>query len=327
MWFMRQAGRCLPRYREIRDERGFLELVRTPEAAAEVTGLPLHYFPVDALVLFMDLSTPFEAAGLDVELRAGVGPVVLPPWSGPGDVDRLEAFDPRERLAYVMEAIRLVSARHEQPVIGFVGAPFTLCSYLVGGSRVARLSHLRAFMQERPDLWDRLAGFWAEHQADFALAQHEAGAAAIQVFDSWAGVLSPSLFREHVGRYSARLLSALAERGVPSIHFAAGNPALLGDVARCGGDAISVDWRLPLDEAWEMIGHERAFQGNLDPASILAGEETALRATDDVLRRAEGRPGHIFNVGHGLHPDSDPAIIRSVIERVRTRTTSDPPPA
>lgn len=325
VWFMRQAGRCLPGYREIRRERGFLDLVRDPEGAAEITALPLEYFPVDGLVLFMDLSTPFEAAGLNVELRQGVGPVVLPPWTGPGDVDRLESFDPRDRLAHVMEAIRLVSARHTQPVIGFVGAPFTLCSYLVeGSSRVTRLTRLRAFLLERPDLWDRLAGFWVEHLIDFAVAQHEAGAAAIQIFDSWAGVLSPDLFRERVLPYTVRMLAELAERGIPTINFTTGNPALLGDMARAGGDAIGIDWRLPLDEAWATIGHDRALQGNLDPATILAGEEAALHATDDVLRRAAGRRGHIFNVGHGLDPDSDPAVIRAVIERVRDQTTRYP---
>ncbi|MDX1577832.1 MAG: uroporphyrinogen decarboxylase family protein [Gemmatimonadota bacterium] len=280
VWFMRQAGRCLPRYREIRESKGFLELVADPESAALVTALPLEYFPVDALVLFQDLSTPFQAAGLEVELRKGVGPVVLEPWSGPEDVDRLEPFDPRDRLAHVLEAIRILRGRHEEPVIGFVGAPYTLCSYLLRGTRERRLARLRALMMGRPGLWDRLAGFWADHLAEFGLAQYEAG--------------------------------------VPSVHFGSGYGALLPLVAEAGGDTIGVDWRTPLDEAWSLVGEDRGIQGNLDPAAILAGEEIARRAAREVLRRAAGRPGHIFNLGHGLHPESDPAVISAVIEEVRT---------
>ena len=302
VWFMRQAGRCLPAYRQLRRERGFLQLVRDPEAAARVTRLPLAYFDVDALVLFMDLSTPFEAAGIEVELRPGVGPVPLPPWGGLEDVDRLRPFDPRERLDFVLEAIRLLAADPERPVIGFVGAPFTLCSYLARGARDSRLTQLRGFMLRRPGLWDRLAGFWVEHLAEFAIAQHEAGAGAIQVFDSWCGVLDPDSYRAHVLPHSRRLLERLAERRIPTVHYGAAHPAF----AEAGGDAIGVDWRLPLDEAWERIGTERAIQGNLDPARILAGEEAARAGTRDVLRRAGGRPGHIFNLGHGLHPDFRP---------------------
>ncbi|MDX1394062.1 MAG: uroporphyrinogen decarboxylase [Gemmatimonadota bacterium] len=317
VWFMRQAGRCLPAYREIRRDIGFIELVRDPERAARVTELPLEYFAVDGLVLFKDLSTPFEAAGLSVELRPGVGPVVLEPWTGPADVDRLRTFDPERELDYVLEAIRLVSTRHPIPVLGFVGAPFTLCSYLVRGSRQTRLATLRAFILERPELWDRLASFWADHLARFAVAQHEAGAGAIQLFDSWAGVLSPDTYRTRVAPYTARILATLREAGVPTINFAIGNPALLPHVAAAGGDAVGVDWRLPLDRAWAEIGEDRAIQGNLDPATILAGEEPALAETEEVLRRAGGRPGHIFNVGHGLSPESDVAVIRAIVERVR----------
>lgn len=316
VWFMRQAGRCLPRYREIRAEKSFLDLVGDPEAAAAVTSLPLEYFPVDALVLFMDLSTPFEGAGLEVEMRSGVGPVVLDPWTGPDDVGRLTPFDPRDALAHVMEAIRILADRETVPVLGFVGAPFTLCSYLLRGSRATRLNGIRALVRGRPGLWDRLAGFWAEHLAEFAVAQHEAGAAAIQVFDSWVGVLDPETYRDRVLPHTRALLARLSAAGVPSIHFGTGNPALLPALAEAGGDAIGLDWRLPIDRAWEAVGPDRAVQGNLDPAAILAGEAAALAATDDILSRVAGRPGHIFNVGHGLDPDSDPDVIRAVVERV-----------
>ncbi|MCG8466925.1 MAG: uroporphyrinogen decarboxylase [Gemmatimonadetes bacterium] len=323
VWFMRQAGRCLPAYRAAREERGFFELVRDPEAAARVTALPLEYFPVDALVLFQDLSTPFEAAGLEVELRPGVGPVVLPPWEGLGDAARLVSFDPRDRLGYVLEAIRLLRARHEQPIIGFVGAPFTLCSYLTTGPRETRLAVLRAFMVEHPAAWDRLASFWVDHLAEFGIAQHEAGAGAIQVFDSWSGVLDPRLYETRVLPYSAALLDRLRAAGVPTVHFGSAYQDLLPLVAAAGGDGIGVDWRTPLDVAWEAIGVDRAIQGNLDPALVLAGEEAAVRGTLDVLERAGGRPGHIFNLGHGLHPDSDPKVIAAIVRAVRDAAQSE----
>lgn len=323
VWFMRQAGRCLPRYRDIRAERSFEDIVRDPELAAEVTVLPLDYFHVDALILFKDLSTPFEAAGLHVEMRSGVGPVVLPPFEGPGDAERLRPFEPRVALAHVLETIRLVVHRVEAPLIGFVGAPFTLCSYLLGGSRSSRLDRLKAYLLERPEAWDRLARYWVEHQAEFAIAQHEAGAAAIQLFDSWAGILSPGTYEERVLPHSAALLRRLSEAGVPTIHFATGNPRLLPLLARAGGDAVGVDWRIPLDEAWAAIGEDRGIQGNLDPATILAGEAPALRETAAILRRAGGRPGHIFNLGHGLLPESDPRVIGAVVEAVRSEA-ADP---
>ena len=318
VWFMRQAGRCLPAYRELRREHGFLDIVRNPEVAAQVTRLPLDYFEVDGLVLFMDLSTPFEAAGIEVEIRPGVGPVPMPPWGGLNDVARLEPFEPRDRLDFVLEAIRLLASKGDRPVIGFVGAPFTLCSYLARGSRDHRLAQLRAFILRSPEVWDRLAGFWADHQAEFAIAQHEAGAGAIQLFDSWCGTLDPVTYRERVLPYSRALLERLARRKIPTIHFGATHAAF----AEAGGDAIGVGSQTPLDEAWERIGPERAIQGNLDPAYMLAGKEAALAGTREVLRRAAGRPGHIFNLGHGLHPDSDPDVIKAVVNEVRLLTSA-----
>ena len=321
VWFMRQAGRCLPAYREERRQFEFLDLVRNPEAAARVTALPLDYFPVDALVLFQDLSTPFEAAGLDVELRPGVGPVVLPPWGGLEDADRLEPFDPRDRLGFVLEAIRILRNRHAVPIIGFVGAPFTLCSYLCSGPRESRLAQLRAVMTGKTDTWDRLARFWVDHLAEFAIAQHEAGAGAIQVFDSWCGILSPQDYKKYVLPYSKSLLQRIRDAQIPTVHFGSAYQTMLPLLAEAGGDAIGVDWRTPLDDAWRAIGLDRGIQGNLDPASILAGEETALVETRKILAKAAGRPGHIFNVGHGLHPNSDPSIIAAVVEQVQNGHT------
>ena len=303
------------------------DLIRDPEAAAAVTALPLEYFPVDAAVLFNDLVTPFLAAGIDVELRPGVGPVVADPIRTAADVDRLRSFDPRTSLDFNLEAIRILRRRIDVPVIGFVGAPFTLLSYLVDVPRSRDLAHIKTFMWRQPLAWERLATWWTHHLAEYGIAQYEAGAAAIQIFDSWAGALGPEDYATFVMPYSQRLLERLRTAGVPSIHFAIGNPALLPLIARAGGDAISVDWRIPLDEAWAVIGHERAIQGNLDPVAILAGEEFALRRTREILDRAHGRPGHIFNLGHGMLPDADPAVARSVAEFVhqytsRTRTES-----
>lgn len=316
VWFMRQAGRTLPRYRESRAERGMFELLRDPEAAAEITAMPLDYFPVDAAVLYNDLVTPFFGAGFDVEMRPGVGPVVHNPIVGPADVDRLTPYDPRSALDYCLAQIKILRQRLEVPVLGFVGAPFTLCSYLFPGPRQRDLAAIKTFIWREPDAWNRLAAFWVDHLAEFAIAQYEAGAAAIQVFDSWAGSLSPEDYERYVFPHSHALLTRLAEADVPSIHFYTGNPALLPLVARAGGDAISVDWRLPIDEAWRIVGEDRAIQGNLDPIALLAGRDAAVRHAREILERVARQPGHIFNVGHGLHPETDPDVVRAVVDAV-----------
>lgn len=318
VWFMRQAGRCLPRYHELRADVGMFEVLRDPEAAAEITALPLEYFPVDALVLYNDISTPFFGAGLHVEIQKGLGPVVDRPIDGPEDVARLVPHDPRETMPYILDQIRLLVARESVPVLGFVSAPFTLCTYLIKGARARNVEETKAFLWRWPEAWDGLAGFWADHLAEFAVAQAEAGAGAVQVFDSWAGALSPSDYERYAAPYTRRILDRLAEANVPSINFTTGNPALLPSVAATGGDTIGVDWRIPLDEAWETIGADRGIQGNLDPARLTAGAEAALAGAEDVLRRARGRPGHIFNVGHGLTPNADPDVLRRVVDFVHS---------
>lgn len=323
IWFMRQAGRSLPRYREMRADRKFFELLRDPEAAAEITALPLEYYPVDAAVLYNDLCTPFLAAGYGVELKAGVGPVVDRPIRSPADVAALRPFDVRAGLDYNLEAIRILVDRLTVPVLGFVGAPFTLCSYLVGGPRSKELGQLKAFIYQEPAAWDTLATYWADHLAEFAVAQFEAGAGAIQVFDSWAGVLSVEDYRTYALPYSWRLLDRLARERIPSIHYYGGNPALLEAVAEAGGDAISVDWRIPIDKAWARIGHHRAIQGNLDPTSILGGREIAVRKTREILDRVGGRRGHIFNLGHGIVPESDHEVLAAVVEAVQSYPASE----
>jgi uroporphyrinogen decarboxylase len=316
VWFMRQAGRVLPRYRESRAMRDMFSILRDPAAAADITAMPLDYFPVDAAVLYNDLVTPFMAAGLTLVMEAGIGPVVMDPIETAEDVARLKPFDSTVALGHLLEQIRILTKRIDVPVLGFVGAPFTLCSYLIRGSRSKLQEEIKTFILREPEAWDRLAQFWAQHLAEFGIAQFEAGAGAVQVFDSWAGSLSPEDYETYAMPHSRQLIATMQAAGVPVIHFAAGNPALLPLIAQAGGDAISVDWRLPIDTAWEIIGDDRAIQGNLDPVALLAGKDVALKKTRDILERVAGRPGHIFNCGHGLIPGTDPDVIKAVVDFV-----------
>jgi uroporphyrinogen decarboxylase len=320
VWFMRQAGRSLPRYRELRADVGMFDILRDPGRAAEVTAMPLEYFAADACVLYNDLSTPFFGAGLEVEMRAGVGPVVTPRIEGPADVDRLTPFDPRVAMDFILAQIRLLVARLDVPVLGFVGAPFTLASYLIAGPKARNLDETKVFLWRHPEAWERLAGFWADHMAEFAVAQHEAGAAAVQVFDSWAGSLGPREYERFVLPHVRRMFARMEAAGVPSINFATGNPELLPLLAAGGGGVIGVDWRIPLDTAWARVGEDRGVQGNLDPVVLLAGREAALKEAREVLERAAGRPGHIFNCGHGLLPGTDPDVLRAVVDFVHEFT-------
>lgn len=320
IWMMRQAGRSLPRYNATRAERGMFDLLKDPVAAAEITAMPLEYYDVDAAVLYNDLSTPYFGAGFDVEMRKGVGPVVHNPIMKPEDVERLTPFDPRIELDYNLDQIRVLVERLDVPVLGFVGAPFTLSSYLIMGQRSRDLTEIKTFMWSETAAWNRLADFWATHMAEFAIAQHEAGAGAVQIFDSWAGSLGPQDYEEFVLPHMRTLFGRLESANVPTINFYNGNPALLALVAQGGGDAVSIDWRMPIDDAWKIIGYDRAIQGNLDPCALLAGEEFALRRTKDILDRVGGRPGHIFNLGHGILPETDWKVARAVVDFVHEYT-------
>lgn len=320
VWFMRQAGRSLPRYRELRADVGMFDILKDPEAAAEITAMPLDYYPVDACVLYNDLSTPYFGAGFDVEMRAGVGPVVTPQIASPADVDRLVAHDPRETMPWILDQIRLLVPRLPVPILGFVGAPFTMVSYLIAGPKTRNLDQAKAFMWQHPEAWDRLMDFWAEHLADFGIAQYEAGATVVQVFDSWAGALSPRDYERSVFPSTRKLLERMKQAGVPTVHFATGNPRLLPLVAEAGGDVIGLDWRIPIDEGWALVGDDRGVQGNLDPTILLAGRGPALDAAGDILDRVGGRPGHIFNLGHGILPGTDPDVLAAVVDFVHERT-------
>jgi uroporphyrinogen decarboxylase len=318
VWFMRQAGRSLPEYRALRERHSFFEVAGTPELCAEVTLQPVRRHAVDAAVLFADIMTPVLGMGVDVELVEGVGPVVDRPIRSARDVARLRVPDPEEAFGNVLEAVRLVRAElePERAVIGFCGGPFTVAGYLVEGRPSRELPRTKALMLAEPQTWDALLEKLADTFAAYVAEKVRAGADVVQVFDSWVGTLSPGLYRERVARWSARVLAAV---DVPTIHFGTGASHLLPDLAAAGGDVIGLDWRLPLDEGWALVGG-RAVQGNLDPATLLAGWQAVERETADVLARAAGRPGHVFNLGHGVLPDTDPDVLTRLTQLVHERT-------
>ena len=317
VWFMRQAGRSLPRYHDLKGDQDLLAVTRNPRLAADITKLPLEYFPVDGAVLYADIATIFLGAGIDVRIEKGLGPVLPHPYNSAETIRSLKPFDPRDRLDFVMRTLQILKEELDVPVLGFIGAPFTLMTYMVESPRTRERTGTKAFMWKEPGLWDELMSYWSEHLIAFGKAQVEAGAACIQIFDSWAGSLHPDDYRRSVLPYTKRILDGLGEAGIPTINFATGNPALLPMLAEGGGDVIGLDWRVKIDEAWKIVGHDRGVQGNMDPVALLAGKETALARAAEVIEAVGGRPGHIFNVGHGLHPETDPEVVRAVVEYVQ----------
>jgi uroporphyrinogen decarboxylase len=306
VWFMRQAGRYMPEYRELRSRYSLLELCRAPELALEVTLQPLRHIEVDAAILFSDLLLPLEPMGLPFGFVRGEGPAIDTPVRSEADIDRLRPFEPREALAHVLDAVRMIRAElgARMPLIGFAGAPFTLASYAIEGGHSTGFALTKSLMYTNPRAWHRLCGLFASVVVKYLEAQVEAGVQAVQVFDSWVGALSGNDYREFAMPHTTRIFDALRPLGVPTLHFGTGTSAILREMREAGGDVIGVDWRAPLDEAWEHIGHDRAIQGNLDPAVLLAPRDRMLAAADEVLRRAAGRPGHIFNLGHGILPST-----------------------
>jgi uroporphyrinogen decarboxylase len=316
VWFMRQAGRYMPEYRALRAKHSLLELVRTPELAVEVTLQPLRAFPLDAAILFSDLLVPLAPLGLPFDFQAGEGPVIEKPLRSAADVAALRRFEPREELRTVMDTIRLLRRELRVPLIGFAGAPFTLASYAIEGGGSRHFKATKAFMYGDPSSWHRLAGLLADVVADYLLAQVEAGAQAVQLFDSWVGALDEADYRELVLPHVRRIFQALAGVDVPQIHFGTGTGHLLAVQREAGGSVIGVDWRTPLDAARRLLGSEVALQGNLDPTLLFAPRELLLARVDDVLRRAGSGPGHVFNLGHGILPDTPVDAVRAVVEHV-----------
>lgn len=314
VWFMRQAGRSLPEYREIRARHGFFAVAHTPELCAEVTLQPVRRHDVDAAVMFADIMTPVLGMGLRVELVEGIGPVVEHPIRTLADVEALRVPDPDEAFAPVLEAVRLVRGElaDDKAVIGFCGGPFTVAGYLVEGRPSRELSRTKAMMLGEPGLWDALMEKLSATFARYVAAKVAAGADVIQLFDSWVGALSPALYRARVAPWSAAILDAVA---VPTVHFGTGATHLLEELAAAGGDVIGLDWRLPLDEGWTRVA-ERAVQGNLEPATLLAPWEVIEREARDVLARGADRRGHIFNLGHGVLPETDPDLLTRLVALV-----------
>jgi uroporphyrinogen decarboxylase len=320
VWFMRQAGRSLPEYRELRERHSFFEVANTPELCAEVTLQPVRRHGVDAAVLFADIVTPVIGMGIDIELVEGVGPVVAAPMAGGADVERLQLPDPEQAYAPVLEAVRIVrrELRADQALVGFCGGPFTVAGYLVEGRPSRDFARVKELMYREPAVWHALMDRLADGFSAYVAAKAAAGVDAIQLFDSWVGVLSLSDYEEFVAPYSARIL---ASAGVPTIHFGTGTTHLLQAMAAAGGDGIGLDWRVPLDRGWAAVGLERAVQGNLDPAVLLGPWPRIEAASVDVLARAGGRAGHVFNLGHGVLPATDPADLSRLVGLVHERTT------
>ena len=318
---MRQAGRYQPEYRDLRQRHGMLEICRTPELAARVTLLPVERLGVDAAILFSDIMVPLAATGVPLRMEEGRGPVIERPIRAAADVARLRRLEPVEDVPYVLEAVRMLAKELAVPLIGFAGAPFTMAAYLVEGGSSKAYPRTRALMLGEPATWGRLMERLAEDCLAYLRAQVDAGASAVQLFDSWAGTLSAEDYEEHVLPFSSRVLEGLADLDVPRIYFGVDTGELLPAMRRAGATVVGVDWRVPIDDAWDRVGHDVAVQGNLDPAALLAGWDVVETKALDVLARAGGRPGHVFNLGHGVLPETDPGLLRGLTDLVKERSS------
>jgi uroporphyrinogen decarboxylase len=318
VWFMRQAGRYMPEYRAVRTRHSLLDICSQPELAAEVTLQPVRAFDVDAAILFADILLPLQPMGIELEFAAGEGPVIYNPIRIPADVDALRPVEPRESLCHVLDAVRIVRRELDgkMPLIGFAGAPFTLASYIIEGGGSRNYIKAKRLMYAEPHAWHALMSKLARVVADYLVAQIEAGAQAIQMFDSWVGVLGPDDYREYVLPHSQFVLSQVKATGVPAIHFGTDTATLIPLMKDAGGDVIGLDWRTPLDWGWQTLGYDVAVQGNLDPVALFAPRPELERRVRAILRQANGRPGHIFNVGHGILPETPVENVQAVVEMV-----------
>jgi uroporphyrinogen decarboxylase len=325
VWFMRQAGRSLPEYRALRGDADVLATCRHPDTVVELTLQPLRRMPVDAAIVFSDIMVPLAAAGVSVRIEPGRGPLVDEPIRAASDVARLRTIDAETDEPYVVESVRLLVKELEVPLIGFAGAPFTLASYLVEGGPSRTFARTKALLYEDPRVFDDLMGRLTAIALAHLRGQAEAGASALQLFDSWVGTLDPGDYRRSVQPHTAALIDGLADLDVPVIHFGVGTGHLLDAMRDAGGDAIGVDHRIPLDQAWLTIGEDRAIQGNLDPAALLGPWEVVERKARDVLARAGGRPGHVFNLGHGVLPETRVEHLERLVGLVHEETERSVP--
>lgn len=324
VWFMRQAGRMLPEYRALRERWTLMEICRQPELCAEVTLQPMRRMDLDAAVLFADIMLPLIGVGVDVELVDNVGPVIAHPIRTSEDAHVLRRIEPSRDVPFVLETIRQVKAElgPSKAVIGFAGAPFTLASYLIEGRPTREFALTKTMMYREPDTWHGVMDRLTDIMTEYLLAQAGAGVDALQLFDSWVGALSPADYDEYVRPYTQRIFAALARTGLPLIHFGTNTSTLLDLMKADGASVMGVDWRLPLDVAWERIGHEMGIQGNLDPAALLAPQAVMEAKAADVLERAGNRPGHIFNLGHGIMPQTPFDAAARLVDFVHERSAA-----
>ena len=319
VWFMRQAGRYMAEYRALRQRYSLLEICAQPDLATEVTLQPVNRIDVDAAILFSDLLLPLEPMGLPFDFIKGEGPQIEQPINDAADIDRLRTFEPREKLSHVLTAIVQIQRELDGrvPLIGFAGAPFTLASYAIEGGHSNNFAKTKALMYGHPEAWHRLCQKLADIVGDYLVAQIEAGVNAVQVFDSWVGTLNASDYREFALPHTKRIFERVNGR-VPTIHFGTGTATILEDIRNAGGDVIGADWRIPIDEAWGRIGHDRAIQGNLDPTLLLGPTGRMVHQTDDILARVGSRPGHIFNLGHGILPSTPVEHVQMLAQYVHS---------
>jgi uroporphyrinogen decarboxylase len=320
VWFMRQAGRSLPEYRAARADISMLEATARPDLVTEITLQPVRRYGTDAAILFSDIVVPLRAVGVDLDIKPGVGPVIARPVRTRADLDQLQPLDP-DMVGFVADAVRLLVAElGATPLIGFAGAPFTLASYLVEGGPSRNHEHTKALMYGDPSLWSDLLGRLAAITATFLRVQVEAGASAVQLFDSWVGALPAADYARSVQPHSAAVLGAVGELGVPRIHFGVGTGELLGLMGQAGAEVVGVDFRVPLDEATRRIGPDHAVQGNLDPAIAFAPWEVVAERSRAILAAGRAAPGHVFNLGHGVIPETDPDVLARVVDLVHTES-------
>ena len=327
VWYMRQAGRCLQEYRDLRKRYDILTLARTPELSTQVTLMPVDRFGVDGAVMFADIMLPLEAMGVPFEIQPEVGPIVHHPIRTAEDVARLRVVEGEEATPYVMDAIRLIRDElrgGKAALIGFSGAPFTLACYMIEGRPSRDYAKAKGMMYGAEETWHAFMEKVTDQVIRYLQAQVRAGAQVVQLFDSWVGVLSPQDYARYSQPYSRRVFEALQDAGVPRIHFGTGAASLLELMTAAGPDVLSVDWRVPLDTAWERIGYDKGIQGNLDPVLALAPWPRLEEGMRDVLDRAGGRPGHIFNLGHGVLPDTDPEQLARLAEAVHAASARRP---
>lgn len=324
VWFMRQAGRTLARYRALREQYPILTLAKTPELCSRITLMPVEELGVDGAVLFADIMLPLEPMGVSLEIQPDLGPVIHAPIRDMAAVERLHPLNPEEGVPFVLETIRGLRselADGRAAIIGFCGAPYTLACYLIEGRPSRDYARAKSLMFSAPDTWAALMDRLTDAMLAYLTAQAAAGADVLQVFDSWIGSLAPADYERSVLPWMKRLFASLRQTGTPTIYFGTGNASLLELMASAGSDLMSLDWRVPLDEAWQRIGYARGVQGNLDPVRPMAGWEAAAEGARDVIARAGGRPGHIFNLGHGVMPETDPAVLKRLVDLVHTETS------